>query len=183
MGGLAQINCMKQFTQFGMQKEMHLGGALFELESVRAVPPEAQAGILDDGVVVGPAQCAGGRGIRRGFPQGDRQDPDRTALVRLCCGAVGAAGRRKGQVAGRPEAVPGDGRDGTAARCRTEPGKVFYRAGDHELMANIFVRRRTSAEGQSGRCVHRDRCGAREKAAGPVAETGCKMVHPAYATP
>src|SRR5271163_3504813 len=44
MGGLAQINCMKQFTQFGMQKEMALGGALFELESVRAVPREAQAG-------------------------------------------------------------------------------------------------------------------------------------------
>ena len=34
MGGLTQINCMKQFTQFGMQKDMALGGALFELESV-----------------------------------------------------------------------------------------------------------------------------------------------------
>src|SRR6185437_7218626 len=30
MGGLAQINCMKQFVQFGMSKEMALGGALFE---------------------------------------------------------------------------------------------------------------------------------------------------------
>src|ERR1700759_5280942 len=44
MGGLAQINCMKQFTQFGMQKEMALGGALFELETVKAVPKEAQTG-------------------------------------------------------------------------------------------------------------------------------------------
>ena len=44
MGGLAQINCMKQFVQFGMQKEMALGGALFELESVKAVPKEAQTG-------------------------------------------------------------------------------------------------------------------------------------------
>src|SRR5277367_4591753 len=41
MGGLAQINCMKQFTQFGMQKDMALGGALFEIESILAVPPEA----------------------------------------------------------------------------------------------------------------------------------------------
>ena len=47
MGGLTQINCMKQFTQFGMQKEMALGGALFELESVKAVPPEAQTGWWD----------------------------------------------------------------------------------------------------------------------------------------
>ena len=35
MGGLTQINCMKQFTQFGMQNEMALGGALFELESIK----------------------------------------------------------------------------------------------------------------------------------------------------
>src|ERR1700758_851088 len=44
MGGLTQINCMKQFVQFGMQKEMALGGALFELESIKAVPPDAQTG-------------------------------------------------------------------------------------------------------------------------------------------
>ena len=47
MGGLTQINCMKQFTQFGMQKEMALGGALFELESVKGCPPEAQTGWWD----------------------------------------------------------------------------------------------------------------------------------------
>ena len=47
MGGLAQINCMKQFIQFGMKKEMALGGALFELESVKAVSPEAQTGWWD----------------------------------------------------------------------------------------------------------------------------------------
>ncbi|HZP98870.1 MAG TPA: ABC transporter substrate-binding protein, partial [Reyranella sp.] len=44
MGGAAQINCMKQFVQFGMAKEMALGGALFEVESVRSVPKEAQTG-------------------------------------------------------------------------------------------------------------------------------------------
>ena len=47
MGGLTQINCMKQFTQFGMQKEMALGGALFELESIKGCPPEAQTGWWD----------------------------------------------------------------------------------------------------------------------------------------
>ena len=58
MGGLAQIDCMKQFTQFGMGKDMALGGALFELESVVAVPKEAQAGWWDYGVVVEPAERA-----------------------------------------------------------------------------------------------------------------------------
>ena len=44
MGGLAQIDCMKQFVQFGMNKDMALGGALFEIELVQAVPPTAQTG-------------------------------------------------------------------------------------------------------------------------------------------
>src|SRR5438477_1370696 len=47
MGGLTQINCMKQFTQFGMQNEMALGGGLFELESIKGCPPEAQTGWWD----------------------------------------------------------------------------------------------------------------------------------------
>ncbi len=47
MGGLAQINCMKQFVQFGMEKDMALGGALFELESIKSVPKDAQTGWWD----------------------------------------------------------------------------------------------------------------------------------------
>ena len=47
MGGLAQIDCMKQFVQFGMTKDMALGGALFELESIKSVPKEAQTGWWD----------------------------------------------------------------------------------------------------------------------------------------
>src|SRR6202166_2114518 len=44
MGGIAQINCMKQFVQFGLNKDMQLGGALYEIESVKSVPSDAQAG-------------------------------------------------------------------------------------------------------------------------------------------
>src|SRR6201981_942256 len=47
MGGLTQINCMKQFTQFGIGKDMALGGALFELESIKGCPPDAQTGWWD----------------------------------------------------------------------------------------------------------------------------------------
>src|SRR5580693_4843644 len=44
MGGSAQLNCMKQFVQFGMAKEMALGGALYELETLRSVPKDALTG-------------------------------------------------------------------------------------------------------------------------------------------
>ena len=44
MGGQDQVNSLKQFVQFGLDKQMAVGGALFELESVRAVPDEARIG-------------------------------------------------------------------------------------------------------------------------------------------
>ena len=44
MGGSDQVNSLKQFIQFGLQKQMALGGTLFELESLRAVPDEARIG-------------------------------------------------------------------------------------------------------------------------------------------
>jgi branched-chain amino acid transport system substrate-binding protein len=60
-----------------------------------------------------------------------------------------------------------------------QPGRVRYRAGDHELMPNLFVGN-----------AHPPKAGAAEdvftvaalvsgeEAAGSVAETGCKMVQP-----
>jgi branched-chain amino acid transport system substrate-binding protein len=44
MGGAAQVACMKQIVQFGLEKQMALGGALFELESMLSVPADAQRG-------------------------------------------------------------------------------------------------------------------------------------------
>ena len=44
MVALAQIDCMKQFVQFGMTKDMALGGALYQMESMLSVPPSALTG-------------------------------------------------------------------------------------------------------------------------------------------
>src|SRR5271169_3457698 len=44
MGGGDQVASLKQFVQFGLDKQMAVGGTLFELESLRAVPPEARIG-------------------------------------------------------------------------------------------------------------------------------------------
>src|SRR3984893_4609682 len=44
MGGGDQVNSLKQFVQFGLEKQMAVGGTLFELESLRAVPNEARIG-------------------------------------------------------------------------------------------------------------------------------------------
>jgi len=45
LAGEDQINAMKQITQFGINKSIAVGGALFELEQIAALPEEARYGI------------------------------------------------------------------------------------------------------------------------------------------
>ena len=44
MGGGDQVSSLKQFVQFGLDKQMAVGGTLFELESLHAVPDAARVG-------------------------------------------------------------------------------------------------------------------------------------------
>jgi len=44
MGGGDQVSSLKQFVQFGLDKQMAVGGTLFELETIRAVPDAARVG-------------------------------------------------------------------------------------------------------------------------------------------
>jgi branched-chain amino acid transport system substrate-binding protein len=61
-----------------------------------------------------------------------------------------------------------------------QPGEISYRAGDHQLMSNIFVGDVHPPKGGNPDDVFTvSSIVPGEKAAGPVSETGCKMVHPA----
>ena len=44
MAGSDQVNSLKQFVQFGLEKQMAIAGTLFELETLRAVPDAARVG-------------------------------------------------------------------------------------------------------------------------------------------
>jgi branched-chain amino acid transport system substrate-binding protein len=178
MGGLAQINCMKQFTQFGMQKEMALGGALFELESIKAVPKEAQAGTWamewwwDQPKV--PAVSA--------FVADFRKAMGKTPSARHWFGYVAvhsvALGAEKAKSLEGPKlSLAMEGME-LPPDVALQPGQVFYRAGDHELMPNIFVGDVHPPAGNADDVFTVTVLEPGEKAAGPVSETGCKMVHP-----
>jgi branched-chain amino acid transport system substrate-binding protein len=179
MGGLAQINCMKQFTQFGMDKDMHLGGALFELESVRAVPPEAQAGTWamewwwDQPNVPEVAT----------FVAAFRKATGKTPSARHWFGMVAVesvrlAAEKAKSLDGLKLARAMEGME-LPPDVKLSPGKVFYRADDHELMADIFVGDVHPPKGNPDEVFTTGNVVTGEKAAGPVAETGCKMVYPA----
>jgi len=60
---------------------------------------------------------------------------------------------------------------------KLQPGKVFYRAGDHELMPNIFVGQVHSPQGEDNiftteKLVPGDQVW-------PVGDTGCHIKYPA----
>ncbi len=160
MGGLTQINCMKQFTQFGMQKEMALGGALFELESIKACPPEAQAGWWDmewwwnqPNVPEVVKFVADYRAATKKTPSArDWFGYVSVHSVRLAAEKAKSLDGPKLAAALEDLELPPD--------VALQPGKVRYRKGDHELMPNIFVGEVHPPKGESRRRVHGRGAGA-----------------------
>jgi len=178
MGGLAQIDCMKQFVQFGMAKDMALGGALFELESVKAVPKDAQAGWWDmEWWWDQPKVPEVGK-----FVAEFRKAVGKTPTARHWFGYVAvhsvrlAADKAKSMegpklaVAMEDMELPPD--------VALQPGHIRYRKGDHELMANIFVGQVHPPQGNPDNVFTVESLVPGEQAAGTVEDTGCKMTPP-----
>jgi branched-chain amino acid transport system substrate-binding protein len=178
MGGLTQINCMKQFTQFGMQKDMALGGALFELETVRAVPPEAQAGWWDmewwwDQPKVPEVVkfVSDYRGATKKTPSA------RDWFGYVAIHSVRLAAEKAKSTEGPKMAMALEDLE-LPPEVALQPGKIRYRAGDHELMPNIFVGEAHPPKASPDDVFTVAEMVPGEAAAGSVEDTGCKMVHP-----
>src|SRR6202045_4526457 len=178
MGGLTQINCMKQFTQFGMQKEMALGGALFELESIKGVPPDAQTGWWDmewywnqPNVPEVVKFVADYRAATKKTPSArDWFGYVSMHSVRLAAEKAKTLEGPKLAKALEDYELPPD--------VALQPGKVRYRAGDHELMPHIFVGEAHPPKSGPEDVFTDSTLVSGEQAAGSVADTGCKMVEP-----
>jgi len=179
MGGLAQINCMKQFTQFGMQKEMALGGALFEIESVLAVPADAQAGWW----------CMEWWWDQPGVPHvADFVKEIKAATGKPYCSArhwFGFVGIHSFKIAAEKaksleamKLVKALEDEPLPPEIALQKGKVFYRAGDHQMMADIFTGEVHPPKGDPANVFSIEKPVPGEEAAGPVAETGCQMSYP-----
>jgi branched-chain amino acid transport system substrate-binding protein len=128
MGGTDQVSSLKQFVQFGLDKQMAVGGTLLELESIRALPEGARVG-WDHGMVVGSARRAACRGIQRVDEEDHGSCRHRAQLVRLCVGAD----------------VRGDCEPGEDARCRAAGACAFRiqaAAGDRPATRGTGIPRR-----------------------------------------
>ncbi len=180
MGGLAQIDCMKQFVQFGMDKEMALGGALFELESIVSVPAQAQTGWWNmewwwnqPGV---PHVAEFNAGIMKTYNRPAASARHWFGYVGINTFRLAAEDAKSLDAIKLAKATAGMTLPPEVA---LQKGKVTYREGDHELMPTIFVGQvHPPKNGPADVFTVADEV-AGETAAGPVADTGCKITWPA----
>jgi branched-chain amino acid transport system substrate-binding protein len=179
MGGLAQINCMKQFIQFGMQKEIKLGGALFELESVKALPPDAQAGWWDMEWWWDQPKVPEVVKFVADYKAATKKTPSARDWFGYVSMHTVRLGAEKAKTLEGPKLAAALEDFELPPDVALQPGKVRYRKGDHELMPNIFVGEVHPPKGGNPDNIFTvSALVPGEEAAGPVEETGCKMVAP-----
>ena len=178
MGGLAQIDCMKQFVQFGMQKDMALGGALFELESVKAVPKDAQTGWWDmEWWWDQPNVPEVGKFVAEFRKAVGKTPTARHWFGYVAVNSVRLAADKAKSMEGPKLAVAMEDME-LPPDVALQPGKIRYRKGDHELMPNIFVGQVHPPEGNPDNMFKVGTLVPGEQAAGSVEDTGCKMTPP-----
>jgi len=178
MGGGDQVSSLKQFVQFGLDKQMAVGGTLFELESIRAVPDAARVGWWtiewwwDQPGVPHVAE----------FNTAMKKLTGSSATARNWFGY--ASVQTLALIANQEKTLDSL----KLARALSgfklppevalQPGAPAFRAGDHELMSTVFVGEAHPPKGDPDNMFTVQNPVPGEKAAGPVEGTGCKMQWP-----
>ena len=181
MGGAAQLNCMKQFVQFGMAKEMALGGALYELETLRSVPKEALTGWwVMEWWWNQPNVPAVKTFVDSISPTIGNKKPTARhwmAYVSIMAAKL-AAEKAKSLEAVKMAHALSDLE--LPPEVSLSPNKVKYRSGDHQLMSDIFVGQvQPAGAGGPDDLFKVESVVPGEQAAGPAEATGCKINWPA----
>jgi len=179
MGGGDQVASLKQFVQFGLDKQMAVGGALFELESLRAVPDNARIGWWtmewwwDQPGVPHVAE----------FNDAMKKLIGGAATARNWFGYVSvqtlAVIANQEKTLDAPKLAKALSGFKLPPEIALQPGAPEYRAGDHELMSTVFVGEAHPPKGDPDNMFTVMNPVPGEKAAGSVESTGCKIQWPA----
>jgi branched-chain amino acid transport system substrate-binding protein len=180
MGSGDQVNSLKQFVQFGLDKQMAVSGTLFELESLRAVPNEARVGWWtmewwwDQPTVPGVKE----------FNAAIKQRTGQSATARNWFGyasvytAALVANQEKTLDAVKLSRALESFK--LPPEIALQPVSPVYRAGDHELMSTVFAGEAHAPKGDNPDDMFTvQTLVPGDKVAAPVEETGCKMQWPA----
>lgn len=179
MGGGDQVNSLKQFVQFGLDKQMAVGGTLFELESLRAVPNEARVGWWtmewwwDQPGVPHVAAFNAAMKKQTGGAATARNWFGYTSVMTLALVANQAKTLDAAKLARTLSGFK------LPPEVGLQPGAAEYRAGDHELMSTVFVGEAHPPKGDPDDMFTVRKPVPGEKAADSVEVTGCKINWPA----
>ena len=178
--GQDAVNALKQAVQFGLDKKFHIAGAQAELETLEGLPPEARIGtwmfewywvqpnvphVAD--FVAAIRKVNGGKvpTARHWFGYASVWT---CALIANELKTLDAVKLAKGleNFTLPPEVA-------------LMPDRVFYRAGDHQLMPNVYVGHAVAQGPQPEDLFHVDKVVKGEDVALPVDQTGCHLTYPA----
>src|ERR1700733_207409 len=179
--GSDMVNCLKQISQFGIDKQIHVAGTQQELESVEALPPEARIGVWmfewywkQPGVPGVDKFVADIRKVNNGHVPTARHWFGYTSAMTFALIANQEKTLDAVKLAAGLEnfELPDD--------VKLQPNKCYYRKGDHQLMTSAFVGEAQSKGKDDPEDLYRvDEVIPGDKTSPAVSETGCTVQWPA----
>jgi branched-chain amino acid transport system substrate-binding protein len=179
LGGDDMVNALKQAVQFGLDKRLHLAGAQQEMEALWGLPPEARIGIWmmewywKQPGVPHVAEFVAAVKQRTGKPPSARTW---FGFVSVWTCALAAASAKSLDAVAMAKALQGFELPPEIA---LSPNKAFYRAGQNQLIATLFVGSAQASGDTPDDLFHVTRAVDGADIAGTVEESGCKMTWPA----
>jgi branched-chain amino acid transport system substrate-binding protein len=178
MGGGDQVNSLKQFVQFGLDKQMPVAGTLCELESLRAMPDEARVGWWTMEWWWDQPNTP----HVKEFNEAIKQRTGRSATARNWFGFVSV--HTAALIANQEKTLDpiklAHALSGfkLPPEIALQPGAPDYRAEDHELMSTVFVGEAHPPKGDPDDLFTVRDLLPGDKVAGSPEDTGCKLKWP-----
>ncbi|MBV9286747.1 MAG: ABC transporter substrate-binding protein [Hyphomicrobiales bacterium] len=172
------LNALKQAVQFGLDKKVHLAGAQQELEPLEGLPPEARIGTW---LLEWYWNQPGVPHVAE-FVEAVKKRTGRVPTARTWFGYVaawtcahGANNAKSLKAVDVAKALQGFELPPEIA---LGPNKAFYRAGQNQLLATLFVGDAQAKGSAPDDLFKVTKVVSGADAAGPIEESGCKMTWP-----
>ncbi len=178
--GNDMINCLKQISQFGIDKQIKVAGAQQELESLEGLPPEARIG---NWMFEWYWKQPGVPHVEQFVANIRQRNNGKVPTARHWFGYTSA--HTMALVANREKTVDslklakalGDFE--LPPEVKLQPNKCYYRKGDHQLMTSAFVGEAVQKGKDDPEDLFRvDSVVPGDKTAPPEDQTGCKLQWP-----
>jgi branched-chain amino acid transport system substrate-binding protein len=180
--GNDMVNCLKQISQFGIDKQIHVAGTQQELESVEAMPPAARVGIWMFEWYW--KQAAGTPGLDQFIAEIRKRSDGKVPTARTWFGYVTihayALACEKAKSVEAKVVVKALSDMELPPEIKLQPNKVYFRGGDHQLILSAFIGELLQqGDGDPENLFKVSNIVSGDSVAPPVSETGCTMQMPA----